>query len=202
MKKQTKNIIRKDNQDESSISSEQLRLVLYHCYNNVQRYGVKIVLKNLDMLTRLEGEDLITCTSNLHVKDPKHFKNTIYDCKETTQQNALFLIESFKLIKNDESNTLIEMKQAYEKEDYDDVIDLAYLHDRYTRSVVHADEKIQKIRSPWKRFFSLFENKPQNNQSLKHCIEALKLLSCDFTYDNRTAAKTLLQKAIKKLESH
>ena len=102
---------------------------------------------------------------NLEVETCRAY-GTSHDHEETSKRNALFLIESSESLPDYDSDTLIEMKQAYEKGRYDDVADLAYLQDRRSRPSPQPPERRvndettllrEAPASPWHRVSELLE---------------------------------------------
>jgi hypothetical protein len=57
-------------------------------------------------------------------------------------------------------------------------------------------------KSPWNRVAELLDEvtEEEGETPLKCCVEAIRQLSRDLTYDNRVAAKDSIRKAIKHLE--
>lgn len=205
---------------------DQLKLVLRRCYKNVQKYGPEAILRAVED----NWASLPAGSVNTSVKDfvkieeersqvfieetltpTEIFSGTLHPHNETAKNNAEFLIESSERIDYYDSDTLAEMKRAYEKDNFDDVADIAYLHDRCQRPQSpperqQIDDKPQtpkKPESPWKRISELLAEVAEEDQAespLKCCVEAVRHLSCDLTYDSRTAAKESIRKAIKHLE--
>jgi len=77
----------------------------------------------------------------------------LHDHKETSKRNALFLIKSSERLPDYDSNVLTEMKKAYNEGSYDDVADLAYLHDRNRSNPQLPESRIttfcRKLRECW-----------------------------------------------------
>lgn len=218
----------------AQFKEDQLKIVLRRCLNNVQKYGPEAIMKAVeDSWTAMAavGCHAITQSSSvdenallkveIEVAD-EHMKEnleevetspaygTAHDHEETSKRNALFLIESSQHIDYD-SETLANMKRAYEKGSYDDVADLAYLYDRSRRPLAQPPESRvndettlcrEEPESPWKRVSELLtEVAEESSESpLKCCVEAVRHLSRDLTYDNRVAAKDSIRKAIQHLE--
>jgi hypothetical protein len=241
MKKQrktSKKICRKKGKNEPKIDPEyqnrinalatqfredQLKTVLRHCYRNVQTYGAEAIMKSLEdtwpchigpssyddeerEVIEWMDETMSPCFSQ--TMSPSRL---LHDHEKTSKQNALFLIESSEALPDYDRNTLAEMKEAYDKGSYDDVADLAYLHDCQCRPqprVIEEAEEAEeatKCRSPWQRISELLtevaeEDQGRSESPIKYCVEAIRYLSRDLTYDNRLAAKDLIHKAIKCLE--
>lgn len=214
----------------TQFKDDQLKLILRRCYKNVQKYGPEAILKALDNsfgcdqnacsidedafveieseITKEHMEDLqvIDLEVNFHWAD-----STKHNHAETSKRNALFLIESSECLDDYNTNTLAEMRLAYERGNYDDVADLAYLQDRSRRpspqppesqindnATLHREAPV----SPWSRVAELLEEvaEDQKETSLKYCVEAVRHLSGDLTYDDRTAAKNSIRKAIACIE--
>lgn len=120
----------------------------------------------------------------------------VLHCPEgTMKSNAAFLIESSEKIDYD-SDILSKMKEAYEREDYDDVIDLAYLHDRNKRGYIGSKKHTENEEES---FCELVEEVIGKGSAINCCRNALEHLCGDLTYDNRAAAKAELTKAIELL---
>lgn len=218
----------------TQFKEDQLKSVLRRCYKNVQKYGPEAILKALD---NSFGSDQNACSidadafveieaeitsehmeENLQIIDLEvnsHWANsTKHDHAKTSKRNALFLIESSERLDDYDSDTLMEMKRAYERGNYDDVADLAYLQDRSRRPVAQSSDDADdstpvdvpslysKNHSPWFRVAELLEEvaEDQKETPLKYCVEAVRHLSGDLTYDDRTAAKDSIRKAIACIE--
>lgn len=208
----------------TQFQEDQFKKVLRRCYRNVQQYGAKAILQAI--------ETNLVATSDGQVSDEfvkmeveeaklqaerdefiaKCMKGIIHAHEETAQRNALFLIESSEARGDYDLDTIAAMRQMYERGIYDDVADLAYLHDRKQRPQPQTIDKIPcspnnetKPESPWQRFSELLtevvEEEDQKTESpIECCVEAIRCLSRDLTYENRTAAKDLIRRAIKNLE--
>lgn len=240
MKKQkpkTRKICRKKGQNESEINPEhqkqisaltnqfredQLKTVLRRCYSNVQKYGPEAIMKAVEdswtamVASACHGVADSTALAKDFVEetlahDIDPHGGITHPHQETSKRNALFLIESSEGLTDYDSDTLMEMKQAYKKDCYDDVADLAYLYDRNRRPLQHPETRrednttpCKKPESPWQRVSELLmevaEEDQRKESPLKCCVEAVRHLSRDLTYDNRAAAKDSIRKAIKYLE--
>lgn len=210
----------------TQFKEDKLKAVLRRCYSDVQKYGPEAIMKAVeDSWTAIAAAGCNGIVHSSGLDKDAFVKIEIeiadeatpaygisHDHEETSRRNALFLIESSEQIDYD-SETLMEMKQAYEKGRYDDVADLAYLHDRNRRTApqwaeCQIDDKTTLCRdepkNPWRRFSELLtevaEEKGNTESPLKCCVEAVRHLSRDLTYDNRVAAKDSIRKAIKHLE--
>ena len=135
---------------------DKLKAVLRRCYSDVQKYGPEAIMKAIEdswtaaaaagacaivhsdpadkhSFVQMETDAAIeNMEENLEVDAPRAY-GTSHDHEETSKRNALFLIESSESLVDYDSDTLMEMKRAYEKGRYDDVADLAYLYDRNRR---------------------------------------------------------------------
>jgi len=80
---------------------------------------------------------------------------------EILQRNALFILESSEKIPNYDQETLVQMRTAYSRKCYDDVLDLAFLHDRKRRPVKSHEELPEESKSVSKNnaIISNFNNK-------------------------------------------
>ncbi len=217
----------------TQFKEDKLKAVLRRCYSDVQKYGPEAILKAVeDSWTAMAAVGCHAITHSSSVDDHSLIKveqevvnerleenlevearpayGTSHDHKETSKRNALFLIESSQHIDYD-SDTLMEMRRAYDRENYDDVADLAYLHDRRRRPLAQPPERKindettlcrEEPESPWKRVSELLtEVAEESTESpLKCCVDAVRHLSRDLTYDNRVAAKDSIRKAISHLE--
>lgn len=207
---------------------DQLKIVLRRCYSNVQKYGPEAIMKAVDdswtamvasachgvadstAFLKFEQEVAEECVQETLEVDMHPQIGITHPHQETSKRNALFLIESSEGLVDYDSDTLVEMKQAYEKDRYDDVADLAYLYDRNRRPLPQPPERqkndntCKKPESPWRRISELLMEVAEEDQSkespLKCCVEAVRHLSRDLTYDHRVAAKDAIRKAIKYLE--
>lgn len=208
---------------------DQLKAVLRRCYNNVQKYGPEAIMKAVEdswtawMATACHGVTDDKAFVKVEQEIAENYEETLeinvhygttHPHKETSKKNALFLIESSECLDDYDPNTLAEMKRAYETGHYDDVADLAYLHDRNRRPIpmypeVQVNDDTILLRddkgcSPWHRVSELLEEVAEEGQReetpLKCCVEAVRQLSRDLSYDNNAAAKGSIRKAIKYLE--
>ncbi len=227
----------------TQFKEDQLKAVLQKCYSNVLKYGPEAILKAVEdswtavrasATARLIHNESTDKDAFIQMKEAAQelmneelellaysHSSTPRSHEETSKQNALFLIESSEALDDYDSDTLAEMKQAYEKGRYDDVADLAYLHDRARRPRPQPQGKDdttlcceephymdrsgpqRRAKDPWCRISELLTEvvEDQSNKSpLKCCVEAVRCLSRDLTYDNRVAAKAAIREAIKYLE--
>ncbi len=232
---------RKVNVLATQFEEDKLKAVLRRCYSDVQKYGPEAIMKAVennwtasvavdcngiveraahssdldkDAFAFVKVEEEVTdkrMRENLEVEAIPAY-GTTHDHEITSKHNALFLIESSEQIDYD-SDMLMKMKRAYERGNYDDVADLAYLHDRNRRSSPQwpkcqtNDETTlcrEELASPWKRISELLTEVADEDQRketpLKCCVEAVRHLSRDLTYNNMGAAKDSIRKAIKHLE--
>lgn len=148
---------------------------------------------------------------NLEVDTQQRY-GTSHDHEITSKKNALFLIESSESLDDYDLSSLTEMKTAYKNGNYDDVADLAYLQDCRRRPGPQPPERRiddsttfyrEKPKSPWQRISELLTEVVEEDQSespLKCCVEAVRYLSRDLTYDNVGAAKESIRKAIEGLD--
>ena len=163
----------------------------------------EVASKYLDLIPRPEDLEVVACLAG----------GTVHSHKETAKRNAIFLIESSERLEDYDVDTLAEMKRAYEKDRDDDVADLADLQDRnrrpapmYPESRVNDNTTLRREApiSPWSRVAELLtevaDEERHKESPLKCCVEAVRHLSRDLTYDNRTDAKESIRKAIKHLE--
>ncbi len=214
----------------TQFKEDKLKAVLRRCYGDVQKYGPEAIMKavedrtgccgivhnsSLDENAFVKMEEEVSkerMEEDLEVEARRRY-NMSHDHEETSKRNALFLIESSEGLDDYDLDTLVEMKRAYEKGRYDDVADLAYLQDRKRRpSPQPPEEEIndsttlhrESPKSPWQRVSELLtevvEEDQRNETPLKCCVEAVRHLSRDLTYDNMGAAKESIRKAIKCLE--
>ncbi len=226
----------------TQFKEDQLKAVLQKCYSNVQKYGPEAILKAVEdswtavrasATARLIHNESTDKDAFIQMKEAaqelmneelellaRSHSSTPRSHEETSKQNALFLIESSEALDYYDSDTLAEMKQAYDLFHYDDVADWAYLHDRARRPQPRGNddtalcceephcmdrhEPQRLAKDPWCRILELLTEvagEDQSNKSpLKCCVEAVRCLSRDLTYDNRVAAKTAIREAIKYLE--
>lgn len=203
----------------AQFKEDQFKLVLRRCYQNVQKYGPEAILKaiNDDWTAMVAAAHKGTTAetdfvNNYGDKEVLSKNHTTHPHEETAKRNALFLIESSESLNDYDSDTLMEMKRAYGRGNFDDVADLAYIHDRNRRSRLFerrvddntTSQNIYNNESPWHRFAELLEEVVEEDQQkespLKCCVEAVRHLSRDLTYDNRMLAKESIRKAIKYLE--
>ncbi len=220
-----KKIYRKKSEDEEIVSPEQrkmiremaamfrddqLKKVLEECYHNVQKYGPEAIMKTIDnqwtftmnddskftdpIITTIIEDDTIECCSSM----PR--KTSIHDHMKTLKQNAAFLIEASEAIDDYDPATLEQMKAAFEKEDYDNVADLACLHDKSKRNTIFrkCDQKILPLNLN-KKICDILTEVVENNDDnsiTHHLIGALRELDAPLTYDNRAQAKSQIRKAL------
>jgi tRNA uridine 5-carbamoylmethylation protein Kti12 len=121
--------------------------------------------------------------------------STNFNADELLKRNAAFLIEASEEIEDYDSDCLNQMKAAFDNSEYNDVIDLAYIHDRVKRgNKPHASEYADEIVS------ELSSELEAPNTPLQWCVSALRILSKDLTYENRELAKQEIRKIISVLE--
>lgn len=207
----------------TQFKDDRLKAILRRGYTNVQKYGSEAILKAInvswsggivdDSFIKTELEMTSERLKEELEVDAYPIGGTSHSHKETSKRNAIFLIESSERLEDYDADTLAEMKRAYENGNYDDVADLAYLRDVQRRpqpqipereldnnATLHRDEP----KSPWNRVAELLEevaDEERHKESpLKCCVEAVRHLSRDLTYDSRTEAKESIRKAIKYLE--
>lgn len=96
-------------------------------------------MENEDIIVHCWDEFTPTCSAGI-----KH------DPCEVLQRNAQFLIDSSKKIDGYDSEVIKGMQEAYARESYDQVIDLAYRYDRQNR--------FKEQQSPLVRFRQFFQN--------------------------------------------
>lgn len=221
----------------TQFKEDKFKAVLRRCYGDVQKYGPEAIMKAVedswaalaaagcqgivhgssdkDAFVKMEEEVKehslrlgLAMDENAEVESRRAY-GTSHDHEETSKRNALFLIESSENLPDYDSDTLMEMKQAYKKRRYDDVADLAYLFDCRRRPLPQPPERDTTLHretpeSPWHRVSELLEEVAEEEQHkespIKCCVEAVRQLSRDLTYDNNAAAKESIRKAIKYLE--
>lgn len=121
------------------------------------------------------------------------------------KRNAAWLIEASEKIKSYDTQTLDDMKTAYAQQDYDDVVDLAYLHDRENRPKKpapkihknHIDEETGEeleFFDPSKPLSSISGKKISDTMLLSYCVKAMSCLEQDLTYENKAKAKNEIKK--------
>lgn len=133
---------------------------------------------------------------------------------EVLKRNALFLIESSEKIEDYDQDTLAQMKRCYERANYDDVLDLAFLHDREKRPLrigtfLQTTTQERPPKPQMKTVVELLEEVAGEDSTgsidsketaLQACVSALRHLSRDLTYEERTSAKQEIRKVIGLLE--
>lgn len=139
--------------------------------------------------------------------------------KENIRTNAEQIISQFRGLEIVDS-----MLKAFKQEEYNKVFDLALqydlrhrenqrmeAHDKREKCKSSITEEHEKMARNWRRphldWLEIFdeiieENKPASasKHAFEHCKEALKHLSGDLTYDDRSDAKHALLQAMKSLE--
>lgn len=205
---------------------DQLRSVLRKCYKTVKKYGPDVVLKSMedsallsfaplsagivndDAFVKMEDEISGAYFEEATEVTAQSIYSRSHDHEETSKRNALFLIESSEKLESYDRDLLVKMRAAYNRGDYDDVADLAYLHDCNRRPVVQPPEQEvgedtvlrEMPLSPWSRVAELLDEavEEENEESaIQLCVDAMRHLSRDLTYENRAAAKESIQRAIK-----
>ncbi len=142
--------------------------------------------------------------------------------KEKVRRNAAQLIDQFR-----GTETAIPMMEAFEREDYLEVFELALHYDRRRREV----QRMEKVKSPDRsemckkekqnidnkllfrphlQFDELFNEIMEENDTWSepdihatgHCSQAIKHLSGDLTYDDRALARKEMLGCLKSLKMY
>lgn len=183
---------------------DQLKFVFRRCLHHIQKYGLPAFSKAIELQLKEDPSEDPSIYSGLETEASIIHNGVSHSHEEFSKRNASFLIESSEKVPNYDQKVLREMKIAFEKGNYDDVADLAYLHDRNKRTVIRreTDIPVYKPESPWERFSDLLDEvvAEKDETPLQFCVEALRHLSSDLTYDSRNAAKEAIRKAIRLME--
>lgn len=192
---------------ESVLRDEEVKEVFRKFYKNVQEHGAEAVLQAIrDKWEQIEEE-----WRNEGAEDTWDLSGIRHEHEETLKRNALFLIESSEKITDYDPKVLKEMKMAYELEDYDDVLDLAYLHDRKKRVKQARETKLKaeptasaELNRPFTHAMTtlieaIAAEENSEETAIQSCVSALRHLSRDLTYEERSAAKEDIRKAIQLL---
>ena len=200
----------------------QTKHTLAKLYEKVLDYGSDLVLRECKCVDNQESERFLIEDDPLLGEPSCLIEPKQHNPEETLKKNAKFLVESSRKLPDYSPELLHCMEDAFERSDFQAVIEFAIQNDSYQRrqrtkfdresdqgktkeQIQHEINEVERelsVSCNWGALLDeILAEKPLEKTALGHCVTAMKALSGELTYDSRSKAKESLAKAVVMLES-
>lgn len=199
------------------LTRERTKHALAALYEKILDYGSDIVLATANLGPILREAQLDPKLEESLLGEPTTVASKVHESRQL--ENAQFLLESSRKIPNYDPKILESMERAFKGGEYGAVMTLAGRHDTNCRPRPHRDkhfasdltdyhEEVEAVGKTLRASTTLFEmldevvkESDTKPSALKCCVDALKFLSKELTYENKANAKDMIRRAMVLLEN-